>query len=79
MGVSFSRLALRCLCGVYKGIHTASWAELEGLDLLEFTKTWRAGYMRRTKAIAAGEPGPTNVDVLHREACCATLQLLWKF
>lgn len=42
-------------------------ADIGDLDLLEFTRTWRAGYMRRTKAIAAGEPGPTNVDALHRE------------
>ncbi|KAL8286491.1 hypothetical protein RQP46_004508 [Phenoliferia psychrophenolica] len=35
--------------------------------MLTFTRTWRAGYMRRTREIANGAPGPTNVDVLHRE------------
>lgn len=37
------------------------------LDLLNFVIVWRAGYMRETKAIAAGKPGTNNVDILHRE------------
>ncbi|SCZ93819.1 BZ3500_MvSof-1268-A1-R1_Chr6-3g08906 [Microbotryum saponariae] len=41
--------------------------ELGSIDLLQFTKQWRAGYMRRTREIAGGAPGPTNVDQLHRE------------
>lgn len=42
-------------------------ADIGEIDLLDFTKVWRAGYMRRTREIAEGAPGPTNVDVLHRE------------
>ncbi|SCV67469.1 BQ2448_5080 [Microbotryum intermedium] len=41
--------------------------DVGSIDLLQFTKEWRAGYMRRTREIAAGAPGPTNVDKLHRE------------
>ncbi|KAM0788539.1 hypothetical protein ACM66B_001667 [Microbotryomycetes sp. NB124-2] len=43
-------------------------------DLLEFTQTWRRGYLRRTREIAQGAPGPTNVDELHRELLDALLQ-----
>lgn len=41
--------------------------QADDATLLEFTRTWRAGYMRRTREIARGAPGPTNVDALHRE------------
>ncbi|ORY73246.1 HAD-like domain-containing protein [Leucosporidium creatinivorum] len=47
--------------------------QLGEIDLLVFTKEWRAGYMRRTREIAAGAEGPTNVDALHRELLDALL------
>ncbi|GAA5930953.1 hypothetical protein JCM1841_003662 [Sporobolomyces salmonicolor] len=40
---------------------------VEGIDWLSFTREWRAGYMRRTKEIAHGAPGPGNIDDLHLE------------
>ncbi|GAA5855746.1 hypothetical protein JCM9279_004055 [Rhodotorula babjevae] len=40
---------------------------LEALDWLDFTRRWRNGYMTRTREIAAGKPGPGNIDDLHLE------------
>ncbi|KAK4058548.1 hypothetical protein OIO90_000710 [Microbotryomycetes sp. JL221] len=48
--------------------------DLTGLDLLEATKQWRRGYLRRTREISEGAPGPTNVDDLHRELLDELLQ-----
>ncbi|KAM0754676.1 haloacid dehalogenase [Meredithblackwellia eburnea MCA 4105] len=49
-----------------------SRADADGISttsgiILQLTRDWRAGYMIRTREIAAGAPGPTNVDVLHLE------------
>ncbi|GAA6031830.1 hypothetical protein JCM8097_002011 [Rhodosporidiobolus ruineniae] len=41
--------------------------ELSATDWLEFTRRWRAGYMKRTREIAAGGEGPGNIDDLHLE------------
>ncbi|KAK4053496.1 hypothetical protein OIV83_001663 [Microbotryomycetes sp. JL201] len=40
------------------------------LDLLDFTRQWRRGYLRRTREISQGAPGPTNLldDLLGQEA-----------
>ncbi|CEQ42930.1 SPOSA6832_04822, partial [Sporobolomyces salmonicolor] len=45
---------------------------VEGIDWLSFTREWRAGYMRRTKEIAHGAPGPGNIDDLHLEVRLAS-------
>ncbi|KAL4244606.1 HAD-like hydrolase superfamily protein [Abortiporus biennis] len=36
-------------------------------DWDEFAREWRAGYMRRTREIAQGAEGSTNIDIVHRE------------
>ncbi|GAA5946330.1 hypothetical protein JCM3775_007106 [Rhodotorula graminis] len=47
----------------------AAQATLGGQDVdwLGFTRRWRQGYMTRTREIAAGKPGPGNIDGLHLE------------
>lgn len=37
------------------------------IDWMKFTRDWRAGYMKRTREIAAGGEGPNNIDELHLE------------
>ncbi|GAA6061555.1 hypothetical protein JCM10212_001087 [Sporobolomyces blumeae] len=41
--------------------------EIAGINWLEFERRWRSGYMTRTREIAQGGEGPSNVDELHLE------------
>merc|ERR1719487_2640028 len=42
-------------------------AGLQGIDWSAFAEQWRAGYLRRTREIAAGASGPGDIDELHLE------------
>ncbi|POY72689.1 hypothetical protein BMF94_4518 [Rhodotorula taiwanensis] len=42
-------------------------SDLGGVDWSVFAERWRAGYLRRTREIAAGASGPSDVDELHLE------------
>ncbi|TKA57519.1 hypothetical protein B0A53_00750 [Rhodotorula sp. CCFEE 5036] len=49
------------------GCGAGSGAGLEGIDWSAFAEQWRAGYLRRTREIAAGASGPGDIDELHLE------------
>ncbi|TNY20858.1 HAD-like domain-containing protein [Rhodotorula diobovata] len=49
------------------GSSGAGGGEDSQVDWLAFAQRWRDGYMVRTREIAAGKPGPGNIDSLHLE------------
>jgi len=46
----------------------------EATDWHKFAQLWRKAYMQTTRRIASGEPGPSNVDVMHRQILDSLLE-----
>ncbi|GAA5865661.1 hypothetical protein JCM3774_004954 [Rhodotorula dairenensis] len=53
---------------------SSACAGLEAIDWSEFAERWRAGYLTRTREIAAGASGPGDIDELHLELLEQLLQ-----